>query len=163
MTCKGAGKRRNRSQRNPIEKARGQVQYLGVSYDFTSRRTRIEHECMAKPFFYSIRKEDGTSVLVVEAHALFFPIADGDDALAFAIPLEVIAAKQSFSCARRVRKRTKEIAHPPRDNLELSLERLILAYGIPNANWPDNAGFRVGYEIETKAVNGGRTGARSVS
>jgi hypothetical protein len=28
---------------------------------------------------------------VLEAHALFFPIANGDDALAFAIPLEVVA------------------------------------------------------------------------
>jgi hypothetical protein len=28
---------------------------------------------------------------VLEAHALFFPIANGDDALAFAIPLKVVA------------------------------------------------------------------------
>jgi hypothetical protein len=28
---------------------------------------------------------------VLDVYALFFPIADGDDALAFAIPLEVIA------------------------------------------------------------------------
>jgi len=44
---------------------------------------------------------------VLEAHALFFPVANGDDALALAIPLEVIAffliqRIYSFvSCARR--------------------------------------------------------------
>jgi hypothetical protein len=48
-----------------------------------------------------------------------------------------------MSCARaeRVRKRRKRShIHLPCDNLVLSLEHLILAYEIPDANWPNNAG-----------------------
>ncbi len=57
---------------------------------------------------------------VSEAHALLFPIANGDDALAFAIPFEVISVffyeqKRKMvilfheSRAKRVRKRTTYI------------------------------------------------------
>jgi len=66
---------------------------LGMSDDLPGRRTRIEHERMTK---------------------LLFPIADGDDALAFAIPLQVIDL--------------------PRDDFELPLESLIFAHDVPNAN-----------------------------
>jgi hypothetical protein len=51
---------------------------------------------------------------VLEVYALFFPIANGDDALAFAIPLEVVAVfliqkVYSFmSCARRKSKKENE-------------------------------------------------------
>lgn len=65
--------------------------------------------------FIQPKKKDGVSEAAAisssdRRHALFFPIADGDDALAFAIPLEVVAERQLFSsmsCARRLREKTK--------------------------------------------------------
>ena len=86
-------------------------------------------------------KEDGVgdaAATYLKVHALFFPIANGDDALAFAIPLEVVAnfIKKEHNELRARHGMTNEIAHFPRDNLVLSLEHLIFAYGVPNANWP---------------------------
>jgi hypothetical protein len=57
---------------------------------------------------------------VLEVYALFFPIANGDDALAFTIPLEVVAVflcnpKRAFVYELRPsgesKKEKEEIAH----------------------------------------------------
>jgi hypothetical protein len=95
---------RNSPQCDPIEQQQhrlggGQVQHLGVSDDLSSRRTRVEHECVTKPFRFvektrGVRKTKLGAVLCDtsgEAHSLLFPIADGDDAFTFAVPLEVIS------------------------------------------------------------------------
>jgi hypothetical protein len=66
-------------------------------------------------FFFSCQKEDWcwrsrcdlVCTNVLEVHALFFPIADGDDTLAFAIPLEVIAVFQSGYSFSRSRGESK--------------------------------------------------------
>ena len=75
-----------------------------MSDDLSGRRTRVEHERMTKSFINvfgfveEMRAGYQRSLLAAiscetaeRPHSLLFPVADGDDALAFAIPLQVIA------------------------------------------------------------------------
>ena len=100
-------------------------------------------------------------------HSLLFPIADGDDALAFAIPLQVVAGTKPPECqhasswARRKREKTRARranAHLPRDDFELAFERLIFAHDVPNANWekrPPGSGRVLRDEEEVRGGGGG--------
>jgi hypothetical protein len=86
---------------------------------------------------------------VLEAHALFFPIANGDDALAFAIPLKVVAGYFLWAARRESKKRSH--IHLTCDDLVLSLEHLVFPNEIPDANWPN----RVQGRLRDRAVKVG--------
>ena len=66
-------------------------------------------------------------------YPLFFPITNGDDALALAVPLEIVAGIDR-ALERRSSAEVEPATHLPRDNLVLSLKHLILAHDIPNAH-----------------------------
>jgi hypothetical protein len=53
------------------------------------------------------------------------------------------------------RRRKRSHIHLPRDNLVLSLEHLIFAYEIPDANWPSNAGPGSKVGLRDRAVKAG--------
>ena len=90
---------------NVTRSSKEQARYSTLECPMISPVEEPESNMNAWPNLFN-QKEDGVVggaalTNVLEAHALFFPIADGDDALAFAIPLEVIAVFLFFCIERK--------------------------------------------------------------
>jgi len=134
------------------------VQHLGVSDDLSRRRAAVEQKGVTKSLF-SI---DGAhsakhSRPYKEAHELFFPIPNGYDAFAFAIPLEVISDFQVDETSRSFMSRKKERERERRGSHilpEITLYSPLSAWSSPTRS-QTRTGTHEFYEVMGEGIKGG--------